>query len=134
MEDFKCPACGSPALVYPKVLEDVEPVVCASCRAFVSTYGQLKERFEHSPRHRIFSGCGRLFAIGIEPHPRARAISARTLEDQRLSFLSLNGLAHAKDRSSAPACADVLAAQWPTLSAGSRPALPTARTPRAFSP
>jgi hypothetical protein len=51
MEDFKCPACGSPDLVYPKVLEDVEPVVCASCRAFVSTYGQLKERFEQCPGH-----------------------------------------------------------------------------------
>jgi hypothetical protein len=42
----------SPALVYPTVEEDVEPVVCASCRAFVSTYGQLKERFEECPRHR----------------------------------------------------------------------------------
>jgi hypothetical protein len=60
MEDFKCPTCGSPALVYPKVLGDGEPVVSASCGAFVSTYGELKERFEQSlcsTRRRLVSGC-----------------------------------------------------------------------------
>jgi transcription elongation factor Elf1 len=31
MDDFICPACGGPALVYPSVLEDNEPVTCANC-------------------------------------------------------------------------------------------------------
>jgi hypothetical protein len=30
MDDFGCPACDNPGLVYPSVLEDDEPVACAS--------------------------------------------------------------------------------------------------------
>jgi DNA-directed RNA polymerase subunit N (RpoN/RPB10) len=60
MDDIRCPTCGSPALVYPRVLEAVEPVACASCGAFVSTYGELKKRSERAPGSnptRIVSGC-----------------------------------------------------------------------------
>jgi hypothetical protein len=60
MDDFKCPACGSPALVYPVVLGAGEPVKCARCGTFVSTYGELKQRSERSvdsiPRLMV-SGC-----------------------------------------------------------------------------
>ena len=48
MDDFKCPACGGPALVYPSVLENSEPVKCGNCGEFVSTYGELKQRFERA--------------------------------------------------------------------------------------
>jgi hypothetical protein len=34
------------ALVYPKLLEGDEPVTCASCGELVSTYAELKRRFE----------------------------------------------------------------------------------------
>jgi hypothetical protein len=34
---FGCPVCLSPALVYPKVLEESQPIVCAGCGAFVAT-------------------------------------------------------------------------------------------------
>jgi hypothetical protein len=44
MSDFRCPACRSFALVYPTVLDDDQPVACAGCGAFVSTYGELKQR------------------------------------------------------------------------------------------
>jgi hypothetical protein len=61
MNEFGCPVCLSPALVYPKVLEDDQPVMCAECGAFVSTYGELKRRAEHlpssSPTHVGVSGC-----------------------------------------------------------------------------
>jgi hypothetical protein len=33
MDDFRCPDCGSPALVYPEVLERDAPVTCAKCGA-----------------------------------------------------------------------------------------------------
>jgi DNA-directed RNA polymerase subunit RPC12/RpoP len=49
MDDFRCTACGSPALVYPRVLKGDEPVACASCGEFVSTYGELKQRSERAP-------------------------------------------------------------------------------------
>jgi hypothetical protein len=49
MNEFACPVCLSPALVYPKVLEDDQPVVCAECGSFVSTFGELKRRLEHAP-------------------------------------------------------------------------------------
>jgi hypothetical protein len=59
--DFRCPACCSAALVYPKALEDNQLVACAGCGAFVSTYGELKARAERAlnsnpPRFRV-SGC-----------------------------------------------------------------------------
>jgi hypothetical protein len=61
MNEFGCPVCLSPALVYPKVLEDDQPVTCADCGAFVSTYGELKRRAERAPsskRTRVrVSGC-----------------------------------------------------------------------------
>ena len=46
MDDLRCLDCGSPALVYPKVLEHDAPVTCAGCGAFVLTYGELKRRSE----------------------------------------------------------------------------------------
>jgi hypothetical protein len=49
MNEFGCSVCLSPALVYPKVLEDDQPVLCDECGAFVSTYGELKRRAEHAP-------------------------------------------------------------------------------------
>jgi transcription elongation factor Elf1 len=61
MDDFKCPDCGSRALVYPKVLEDEGPVTCSSCGTFVLTYSELKRRSElalASKRQRVpLSGC-----------------------------------------------------------------------------
>jgi hypothetical protein len=48
MEDLKCPACGSLALVYPKRLETFEPVACANCGKFVASYGELKRRSEQA--------------------------------------------------------------------------------------
>jgi DNA-directed RNA polymerase subunit RPC12/RpoP len=45
--EVRCPACGSPAFVYPRVLDDDKPVKCAACAAFVSTYGEMKLQCEH---------------------------------------------------------------------------------------
>jgi hypothetical protein len=42
----RCPVCGSPAFAYPKTLDDNHPVLCARCGAFVSTYGEMKQRDE----------------------------------------------------------------------------------------
>jgi len=61
MNEFGCPVCLGLALVYPKVLEDDQPVVCADCGALVSTYGELKRHAERAPtpnptRVRV-SGC-----------------------------------------------------------------------------
>jgi len=50
MDDFGCPACGSPALIYPRLLEDDEPVVCSGCGAFVAKYGEFKRRAERAQR------------------------------------------------------------------------------------
>ena len=44
--EIRCPMCGSPAFMYPRVLEDDKPVICASCGAFVSTYGGMKRHSE----------------------------------------------------------------------------------------
>jgi hypothetical protein len=61
MDDFGCPACDNPGLVYPSVLEDDEPVACASCGDFVSTYGELKQRSARAlgsnPSRVPVSGC-----------------------------------------------------------------------------
>jgi len=46
MDEFACRGCDSPAVVYPRVFEDDEPVVCAGCALFVSTYREFKERAE----------------------------------------------------------------------------------------
>jgi hypothetical protein len=59
MDEFVCPGCDSPALSYPEVLHDDEPVVCACCGAFVSSYGELKQRTECVPNSNSIrvSGC-----------------------------------------------------------------------------
>jgi hypothetical protein len=61
MDDFRCTACGSPAFVYPTVLQDDKPVVCAGCGEFVSTYGELKQRSDRAlvsnPSRVPVSGC-----------------------------------------------------------------------------
>jgi hypothetical protein len=61
MNDFRCPDCGSPALVYPKVLERNAPVTCAKCGAFVLAYSELKRRSESARtpegQHAPLSGC-----------------------------------------------------------------------------
>jgi ribosomal protein S27E len=44
--EIRCPVCGSPAFIYPRVLDDDKPVICAGCGAFVSTYGEMKRRSE----------------------------------------------------------------------------------------
>jgi hypothetical protein len=61
MTEFGCPVCLSSALAYPKVLNDDQPVTCADCGAFVSTYGELKRRAERTPSSNLtgvaVSGC-----------------------------------------------------------------------------
>jgi hypothetical protein len=61
MDDFRCPDCDSPALVYPLVLERDAPVTCAKCGAFVLTYSELKQRSESTQtsegRQIPLSGC-----------------------------------------------------------------------------
>jgi hypothetical protein len=42
--ELRCPACGSLAFRYPKILNDDKSVLCAGCGAFVSTYGELRQR------------------------------------------------------------------------------------------
>jgi hypothetical protein len=42
----RCPVCGSLAFAYPKTLDDNKPILCARCGAFVSTYGEMKQRDE----------------------------------------------------------------------------------------
>jgi hypothetical protein len=44
--EIRCPICGSPAFMYPMVLDDNRPVICAGCGAFVLTYGEMKRRTE----------------------------------------------------------------------------------------
>jgi hypothetical protein len=46
--ELRCPACGSLAFRYPRVLADDKPVLCAACGTFVSTYGELSVRPETS--------------------------------------------------------------------------------------
>jgi hypothetical protein len=43
--ELRCPACGSLAFRYPRVLADDKPVLCAACGTIVSTYGELRQRF-----------------------------------------------------------------------------------------
>ena len=37
----RCPAYGSSAFIYPRLLDDDKPVKCPGCGAFVSTYGEM---------------------------------------------------------------------------------------------
>jgi hypothetical protein len=61
MDDFGCLVCGGAAVVYPRALEDNEPVACSGCGAFVAKYGEFKRRAEqaqHSqPAGFLVSGC-----------------------------------------------------------------------------
>jgi len=50
VDEFVCRLCGSPAVVYPRVLDDDEPVACAGCAAFVSSFREFKERAERALR------------------------------------------------------------------------------------
>jgi hypothetical protein len=47
LDPATCPACGSPAFFYPRVLDDDKPVMCAGCGAFISTYGEMRQRFDN---------------------------------------------------------------------------------------
>ncbi len=42
LTEIRCSVCGSPAFIYPRVLEDDKRVICAGCGAFVSTFGKMK--------------------------------------------------------------------------------------------
>ncbi len=61
MDDFRCTACGSPAVTFPKVLDERALVACAGCEQVVSTYGEFKQRAERaillSPRRARVTGC-----------------------------------------------------------------------------
>ena len=61
MDNFECLTCGSPAVAYPRVLENDQPVACSRCGAFVSKYGEFKERAERAelskPTRFPVSGC-----------------------------------------------------------------------------
>jgi DNA-directed RNA polymerase subunit RPC12/RpoP len=46
MDDFACRACGSPAVLYPNLLEENAPVVCDRCGSKVCSYGELRQRAE----------------------------------------------------------------------------------------
>ena len=52
-----CRACGGVALVYPDVLAEDQPVVCASCGEFQSSYGEIKRRAEEAADTDRVSGC-----------------------------------------------------------------------------
>jgi hypothetical protein len=51
--EFRCPACGSLAFRYPRVLDDDKPVLCAGCGTFVSTYGELRHRLGEKDESRF---------------------------------------------------------------------------------
>jgi hypothetical protein len=58
MDAFGCSYCGSHALNYPKSLQDEEPVVCAKCGKYISTYGEIKQRADQADRvNARSSGC-----------------------------------------------------------------------------
>jgi hypothetical protein len=42
-EEFACPSCGSPSVVYPDAEEDNACVVCRACGAFLATRGQFRQ-------------------------------------------------------------------------------------------
>jgi transcription elongation factor Elf1 len=47
-EDFACPNCGSPAIVYIEADKDDGRVVCRRCGTFLMTRGQFR-RFVAAP-------------------------------------------------------------------------------------
>ena len=60
-DGLTCWTCESPGLVYPRRLNDDQPVACGRCGVFVSTYGELKRRTENAlasvPEYGPLSGC-----------------------------------------------------------------------------
>jgi transcription elongation factor Elf1 len=51
-EEFACPNCGSPSVVYPDAGEDDGRVECRACGAFLATRGQFR-RFVESRAARL---------------------------------------------------------------------------------
>jgi transcription elongation factor Elf1 len=47
-EDFACPDCGSPSVVYVEADKDDGHVVCRRCGTFLMTRGQFR-RFVEAP-------------------------------------------------------------------------------------
>lgn len=51
-EEFACPNCGSPSVVYTDAEEDDGHVVCRRCRTFLMTRGKFRRlvgaRFAHA--------------------------------------------------------------------------------------
>jgi transcription elongation factor Elf1 len=45
-EEFACPNCGSPSVVYPDVEEDDGRVECRACGTFLATRGQFRRFVE----------------------------------------------------------------------------------------
>lgn len=45
-EEFACPNCGSPSVVYPNVEEDDGRVECRACGTFLATRGQFRRFVE----------------------------------------------------------------------------------------
>ena len=40
--DFACRKCGSPTIVFPKVISSTAEIVCARCNAFISTLSEFR--------------------------------------------------------------------------------------------
>jgi transcription elongation factor Elf1 len=58
-EDFSCPSCGSPSVIYPNAGEDKGHVLCRACGEFLATRGQFR-RFVEGRAARLglhTSGC-----------------------------------------------------------------------------
>jgi len=41
-EEFACPTCGSPSVIYPDAEEDDGRVECRACGTFLATHGQFR--------------------------------------------------------------------------------------------
>jgi hypothetical protein len=50
-EEFACPVCDSPAIVYPEEGEE-DRVVCGGCGAFVATRDQFRRLVDNTQRCR----------------------------------------------------------------------------------
>jgi transcription elongation factor Elf1 len=48
LEEFACPCCGSPSVVYIDTGKDDGQVVCRNCGTFLMTRGQFR-RFVEAP-------------------------------------------------------------------------------------
>jgi hypothetical protein len=70
MDDFRCPACGSSALTYPRVLENDEPVACASAISCKSRRPISAVTCPHSKSRRpgTYQGTNRLWVAGFVTH------------------------------------------------------------------